>query len=111
MPWDKTQYPVNWDSEIRPAMRRRADDCCEGSPRYPDCRAQNYTPHPETGSRVILTTAHLCRCVPKCAILDHLRLLCQRCHLSLDLDLHRQHRIDTLRRERERQGQLPFWEH
>jgi hypothetical protein len=39
-------------------VRKRSGNRCEGSPLYPDCRAVNGQPHPVTGSRVVLTTAH-----------------------------------------------------
>lgn len=84
MPVDYADYAPNWFSEIRPAILRRAGGRCEGSPRYPDCRAEDGQPHPVTGSRVSLAVAHL----------DHdrrnddptnLRALCQRCHLAHDV--------------------------
>lgn len=91
MPIDYSEYPPNWLTEIRPAIMERAGGRCEGSPRFPQCRATNYEPHPVTGSRVVLTTAHM----------DHdktnndytnLRALCQRCHLHHDLKQHIENR-------------------
>jgi hypothetical protein len=59
------------------------------------CAAVNGEPHPVTGSRVVLTVAHLCRCRDregrKCGEADHLAALCQRCHLSLDRADHLAH--------------------
>ncbi len=106
MPWNRADYPSNWTTEIRPAIVARAQNRCEGSPAYPGCRVKNLSWHPDTGSKVILTTAHLCRCEPKCGELSHLRLLCQRCHLTLDVELHAQHAAETLRRKSEAAGQL-----
>jgi hypothetical protein len=96
MPIDYRDYPDNWRSEIVPAIRRRSGNCCEGSPAYPACRAVNEKPHPVTGSRVVLTVAHMDH--------DHtnnnyhptntddpdnnLRHLCQRCHLQHDIKQH-----------------------
>lgn len=86
MPFDRSKYPPDW-REIAASVRARAGDKCEGTPHFPDCRAVNGKPHPVTGSRVVLTVAHL----------DHdtthndpenLRALCQRCHLDWDLDYH-----------------------
>jgi hypothetical protein len=37
---NRTRYPANW-SEIRAAILLRAGNHCEGSPAYPDCRAEN----------------------------------------------------------------------
>lgn len=54
---------------------------------FPECKAVNREAHPETGSRVVLTIAHM----------DHdetnndtsnLRALCQRCHLIWDAKHH-----------------------
>jgi hypothetical protein len=106
MPWNRKDYPLNWMTEIRPALFARALSRCEGSPAYPGCRVKQYTFHPETGSKVVLTMAHLCRCDPKCGELSHLRLLCQRCHLALDVELHAQHAAETFRRQSEAAGQL-----
>jgi len=75
---------------------------------FPDCQAHNYDAHPETGSLVVLTTAHLCRCLPKCGEPSHLRALCQRCHLSIDNTSHRIRAAETRRRQKEAAGQLTF---
>ena len=56
---NKQRYPANWASVIRPRILARAAQRCEGSPAYPQCRAANGKPHPVTGSRVVLTIAHL----------------------------------------------------
>ena len=69
--------------EIRTMILQRAANCCEGTPTFPACRAPNGESHPETGSKVVLTIAHM----------DHdegnsdwsnLRALCQRCHNCWD---------------------------
>ena len=41
------------------------------------CAAVNHQPHPETGSRVVLTTAHLNH-DPSCGDLEQLRHMCQQ---------------------------------
>lgn len=80
MPVDKSKYPPDW-KQISLAVREAADWRCEF------CGAAHRLPHPETGSIVILTVAHL----------DHdttnnergnLRALCQRCHLTYDAQHH-----------------------
>ena len=86
MPCDYSEYPENW-KEIREAVLRRADNCCEGSPEYPDCRAKNYEPHPVTGSKVVLTVAHLDHDVNNNDLFN-LKAWCQRCHLTYDRELH-----------------------
>jgi 5-methylcytosine-specific restriction endonuclease McrA len=91
-------YPKNW-KQIRAAILERAGHACEGSPRFPKCRAVNYEPHPETGSKVVLTIAHL----------DHdetisdperLRAFCQRCHLTYDAAHHAKNAAETRRRKK-----------
>ena len=68
---------------FRASILKRAGHCCEGTPQHPDCRARNYEPHPETGSKVVLTIAHMdhdeTHADPK-----RCRALCQRCHNKWD---------------------------
>lgn len=80
---NKHYYAGQMWKDIRLATLERAGNCCEGSPAYPDCRAANGQAHPVTGSRVVLTIAHL----------DHdpgnndptnLRAWCQKCHNCYD---------------------------
>jgi hypothetical protein len=77
--------------DLRAWVALRSGNRCEGSPRYPDCRAENGKPHPFTGSKVVLTVAHV----------DHdrgrngpedLRHWCQRCHLTHDAPMKAQQR-------------------
>jgi 5-methylcytosine-specific restriction endonuclease McrA len=81
-PCDYSKYPADW-KRIRERIITRAGDACEW------CGAENHTGHPETGSLVVLTIAHV----------DHdighndpvnLRALCQRCHNEHDAP-HRSH--------------------
>lgn len=90
-PENRARYPENWASEVRPGILKRARDRCEGSPKYPDCRARNGYPHPVTGSRVVLTIAHLDHTPENCEP-SNLRAWCQRCHLAYDADHHRRTR-------------------
>lgn len=87
MPINYSEYPPNWFTELRPAVLARAQNKCEGSPRFPDCRADNYAPHPVTGSKVVLTIAHLDRDKNN-NDLRNLAALCQRCHLYHDIGQH-----------------------
>jgi len=97
MPMDRTMYPARWD-EISLAVREDADWRCEGSPAYPDCRARHGQPHPVTGSRVVLTVAHLDHNPANCERAN-LRAWCQRCHLTYDAALHAQHAAETRTRQ------------
>lgn len=79
-PENRARYPADWRA-ISLAIRRRAGNCCEW------CGAQNGRPHPVTGSRVVLTTAHLDHTPENCDPVN-LRALCQRCHLRYDATHH-----------------------
>jgi len=68
---------------FRASLLDRAGNRCEGTPHHPDCRAVNRQPHPETGSRVVLTIAHMDQDETH-ADPERCRALCQRCHLGWD---------------------------
>jgi len=96
MPVDYSKYPDNW-KEISEYIRFvRANNHCE------TCGAENYKPHPITGSKVILTVAHInpeksdIRYNPEKYDPDdednNLVAECQRCHLKRDKNLHAQNR-------------------
>lgn len=87
-PENRARYPKNW-KQIRAVILDRAGHRCEGSPDFPDCRAVNYEPHPETGSKVVLTIAHLNH-VPEDCEPENLRAWCNRCHLNYDKEFHAQ---------------------
>ena len=61
----------------------RAANRCEGTLDRPDCRAANGQPHPETGSRVVLTVAHMDHDETH-ADPERCRALCQRRHNRWD---------------------------
>lgn len=98
MPVDWKRYPKAW-KRIRTAIMRRARGRCEW------CGAENYQPHPITGSKVVLTTAHLGE--PHAANADkhdkldiraeNIAALCQRCHLRHDIKEH----VENARASRE----------
>lgn len=100
MPFKRELYPANWRA-ISLAIRERAGWRCEF------CGAAQGEPHPETGSRVVLTVAHLDHNPQNCAP-DNLRALCQCCHLRYDAAEHARHAAET-RRQRRLLNQLAFW--
>ena len=104
MPWNRKQYPANWE-EIRRVVLERAHWCCEGSPVYPECRAVMDEPHPVTASRVVLTVAHLDH-TPSTSDVRMLRAWCQRCHLTYDAQHHAANAAATRRRKKENPQQL-----
>lgn len=97
------RYPATWQ-DIRARILARAGNACEGSPRYPWCRARNGEVHPETRSFVVLTIAHLDHQPEHCAD-ENLRAWCQRCHLTYDAAHHARNAART-RRAARRNGEL-----
>ena len=91
------RYPRNW-KEIRAAILARAENRCEGSPKYLNCCAENGKLHPTTGSLVVLTIAHLDHTPENCDPAN-LRAWCQQCHNAYDRE-HRNRNAWQTRRER-----------
>lgn len=110
MPVDWSKYPPNW-RDLVAAVRERSGDRCEcsgecGAPLcQAGCEARNKQPHPVTGSRVVLTTAHLDHDTTH-NDLGNLRHMCQSCHLRYDKALHRKNATRTRIRHREEGGQM-----
>ena len=100
-PENRSRYPKDWKLRSRFVRFIRARNRCEW------CAAFNHTPHPETGSRVVLTTAHIYDHRPEAASLLNLAALCQRCHNQHDAPLRRRNRLARLERESGQQ-RLPF---
>ncbi|PZU95517.1 MAG: hypothetical protein DI527_00480 [Chelatococcus sp.] len=73
---------------FRAKLLARAGNRCEGTPQFPDCRAANGELHPKTGSKVVLTIAHMDQDEGH-ADETRCRALCQRCHNAWDAP-HRQ---------------------
>jgi 5-methylcytosine-specific restriction endonuclease McrA len=97
MPWERWRYPSDWRA-ISDRIRTRAQGRCEG-PFGPDwsppkgdadgrCGARQHEPHPITGSRVILTVAHVHDRNPINCSDWNLGAACQRCHLNWDRPHH-----------------------
>lgn len=104
-------YPADWPAfSKRIRFERAKGQCeCEG-----ECGLHNGTDlfHPAAtrciemnGQRakfarghIVLTVAHLnakggpCQCLPLCAIDDHVKAMCNRCHLRYDSDRHVENR-------------------
>jgi 5-methylcytosine-specific restriction endonuclease McrA len=100
MPFHADRYPKDWKT-ISLQARSRAGNRCEF------CGAENGHPHPLTGSRVVLTVAHLDHNPANC-YLANLRALCQRCHLTYDAQEHARHAAETRRKKKIVAGQLEF---
>ena len=80
----------------------RAQNRCEW------CGARKDEPNPETGSRVVLTLAHVWDKAPEDSSLLNLAALCQRCHNRWDAQGRRMNRIRRRVAELLRSGQLPL---
>lgn len=85
MPINYKDYHPSWKAISRFIRFYRASNRCEW------CGAENYQPHPETGSRVILTVAHLDQNKGNNSFFN-LAALCQRCHLNHDRPHHNRNR-------------------
>lgn len=84
MPIDYSTYPKDWKLRSRFVRFYRARNMCEW------CGARNHEPHPVTGSKVVLTVAHVHDMDHMNASLLNLAALCQRCHLNHDRHHHRE---------------------
>ncbi|MCJ7738946.1 MAG: hypothetical protein MUQ10_16795 [Anaerolineae bacterium] len=99
MPMNRSLYPPDWDEISRRIRFERAKGACE------ICGALHGQPHPETGSTVVLTTAHLDHNPAHCTD-TNLLALCQRCHLRYDAGLHAHNAAATRRQHTIAAGQL-----
>ncbi len=86
MPCDYNLYPPDWEHRRQRKLFQH-NFACQGSPRYPACRARQYYPHPITGSKVILALCHFDGDITNNED-ENLYLWCQRCHLLHDLCQH-----------------------
>lgn len=82
-PENKARYPRDWALRSRFVRFFRARGRCEW------CGAQHGQPHPVTGSKVVLTTAHVFDDRPEAAELLNLAALCQKCHNAHDAKARR----------------------
>ena len=116
MPIDYKKYPSNWKTEIRPAVLKRANDCCE------ECGVKNHSIIHRTGkgkddwvywpegiesegwsldglksTNIVLTIAHLVHDEDKTKHieLENLKALCQKCHLAIDMKQHVSNRLNN----------------
>ena len=94
-PENRLRYPSNWAEISRFIRYDRAGNRCEW------CGAENHQPHPITGSKVVLTCAHIHDHRPEACDLGNLAALCQKCHNRHDA----KHRAET-RKKRRDGGQL-----
>ena len=124
-PMNRSDYPANWRGFSLDIRWTRAKGRCECAG---ECRTKHDSgrcervngvyhhvgePEGELGIQrralCVLTVAHLnakdgpCRCVPLCALPEHVKAMCQGCHLRYDHEQHQLNASDTRDRKR---GQL-----
>ena len=94
MPIDYKKYPDNWETEIRPKILKRAQDCCElcgainksiikrfSTGKWTSSKSAQLSYLKET--KIVLTIHHINHDIKDnrdCNLIA----LCQRCHLRLD---------------------------
>jgi len=82
-PENLSRYPKDWKLRSHFVRFVRGKGRCEW------CGATHGQPHPVTGSKVILTAAHIYDHRPEAASLLNLAGLCQRCHNIYDAPMRR----------------------
>ena len=114
MTFDPKKYPENWRKFSLDIRFDRAKGQCECTgecglhqpsmftatqePRR--CVERNGEDAKWAKGRIMLTVAHLnapggpCSCIPHCAIAEHVKAMCQRCHLKYDIERHVRHRTE-----------------
>jgi len=96
---NRNRYPKDWKLRSRFVRFYRARNRCEW------CGCENYQPHPVTGSKVVLTVAHIHDDRPEASGLLNLAALCQRCHNRHDMRDRAKRRRERIERE---SGQQAF---
>lgn len=95
MPTEANRYPFDW-KKIVARIRKRSKGRCECRSECGlhtttgRCTEQDRRPAKFARGVVILTTAHMCHNKP-CRRMNHLKHMCNRCHLRYDLELHMRH--------------------
>ena len=92
-PEERNRYPADWPAISKRIRFERAGGRCEcvgecGHDHGGQCQARHGEPHPVTGSKVVLTTAHRNHAPEDCRE-ENLFAACQRCHLAYDASHHR----------------------
>lgn len=86
-PENKARYPKDWKAVVA-RVRARSGGQCEFEIDGVRCTARNGEPHPITGSKVVLTVAHLDHMPENCSD-ENLKDACQRCHNRYDMPMRR----------------------
>ena len=115
MGFNPKDYPPDWkiSRHIRFDVAKGQCQCAGECGLHKDhpgprrCEEMDRQPAKWARGIVVLTVAHLdykggpCRCKAetgkKCGIPEHLKAMCNRCHLRIDMPHHRKHALDTRR--------------
>ena len=92
---NKNWYPNDWKVRSKFVRFVRANNKCEW------CGAKNYEPHPITGSKVILTTAHIHDGIERPHQLLNLAALCQKCHNGYDATMRARGRAERRKNKKQ----------
>ena len=92
-PENRARYPKDWKAISHRIRHERAGSRCEcigqcGLDHGERCAAIHGEAHPTTGSKVVLTTAHLADPIEDCSD-ENLRAMCQQCHNRYDMPSRR----------------------
>ena len=114
------QYPEGWYEFSQQIRFDRAGGRCEYEG---ECGLHQTNPGPRrcteihgawadfAAGRIVLTVAHLCQCEPLCAISEHVKAMCQRCHNRVDIPFRAKHRATTHARKKAGNSKsFPFME-
>lgn len=103
-------YPPTWKTLSRTVRYERAQGRCECTgecglhrthPGPRRCEEMDQQPAKWAKGIVVLTVAHLngpggvCTCEPLCADPEHVKAMCNRCHLRYDVKLHQRNAFLT----------------
>ena len=114
----RADYPNNWGLLSRYVRSIRAQWRCEcmgecglhrTHPGPRRCVEEDRVPAVYAQGMVVLTVAHLCH-DPACSNLDHLRAMCNRCHLRYDVEHHKKNAARSRLAQKEAAGQLTLWQ-
>jgi len=115
----KAKYPQNWKKFSKWVREVRAGGRCEctgecglhrTNPGPRRCTERHQQPAQWAKGKVVLTTAHLCDCDPPCAISEHVKAMCNRCHLRIDVEFHINSKHRNRRLLAEQAGQMALVE-
>lgn len=114
-PENKKRYPISW-KVIRAAILFECNNCCEfcgvengkfivrSKDTFRYVEVGDWVDDDEKVTKIVLTIAHLDHTPENCHR-ENLKALCQKCHLTYDVEHHRKSRSSTKYRKLEEKGQ------